>query len=147
MSPRTAFVVRTKRDDQTVELVERLPTADEYVELLRRVGWTSPPVEDCHRALGGSLTAICAVDEREAVVGMGRLVGDGRIYRFAVDVVVDPDAQGQGIGQAIMDALEAVVTRRRFGTRLDLVAAPDVVPFYRRLGYSQLPSDLMRKPL
>ena len=73
--------------------------------------------------------------------------GDGRMYCFAVDVVVDPDAQGQGIGQAIMDALEAVVTRRRFGTRLDLVAAPDVVPFYRRLGYSQLPSDLMRKPL
>ena len=46
-----------------------------------------------------------------------------------------------------MDALEALVTRRQFGTRLDLVAAPDVVPFYRRLGYSQLPSDLMRKPL
>jgi hypothetical protein len=66
-----------------VELVERLPTADEYVELLHRVGWTSPPVEDCHRALGGSLTAICAVDERKAVVGMGRLVGDGRMDCFA----------------------------------------------------------------
>ena len=57
-----------------------------------------------------------------------------RMYCFAVDVVVDPDAQGQGIGQGIMDALEALVTRRQFGTRLDLVAAPDVVPFYRRLG-------------
>jgi GNAT superfamily N-acetyltransferase len=94
-----------------------------------------------------SLTAVCAVDERQAVVGMGRLVGDGRMYCFAVDVVVDPDAQGQGIGQRIMDALEALVKRRQFGTRLDLVAAPDVVPFYRRLGYSQLPSDSMRKPL
>jgi len=130
-----------------VELVERLPTADEYVELLRRVGWTSPPVEDCRRALAGSLTAICAVDERKAVVGMGRLVGDGRMYCFAVDVVVDPDAQGQGIGQGIMSALEALARRRQFGTRVDLVAASDVVPFYRRLGYSRLPSDLMRKPL
>ena len=116
MSPRTALVVRPKRDDQAVELVERLPTADEYVELLRRVGWTAPPVEDCHRALGGSLTAICAVNERKAVVGMGRLVGDGRMYCFAVDVVVDPDAQGQGIGQGIMDALETLVTRQQFGT-------------------------------
>ena len=130
-----------------MELVERLPTTDEYVELLRRVGWTPPAVEDCRRALGGSLAAICAVDEREAVVGMGRLVGDGRMYCLAVDVVVDPEAQGQGIGRGIMGALEALVTRRRFGTRLDLVAAPDVVPFYRRLGYSQLPSGLMRKPL
>ena len=136
-----------RRDDRGVELVERLPTADEYVELLRRVGWTPPSVEDCHRALAGSLAAICAVDEREAVVGMGRLVGDGRTYCFAVDVVVDPDAQGQGIGRRIMDALEALVTRRKLGARLDLVAAPHVAPFYRRLGYSRLPSDLMRKPL
>ena len=117
------------------------------MELLRRVGWTPPPVEDCNRALAGSLAAICAVDEREAVVGIGRLVGDGRMYCFAVDVVVDPDAQGQGIGRRIMDALEALAARRQFGTRLDLVAAPDVVPFYRRLGYSRLPSDFMRKPL
>jgi GNAT superfamily N-acetyltransferase len=130
-----------------VKLVERLPTTDEYIELRRRVGWTSPPVEDCDRALDGSLASICAVDERNAIVGMGRLVGDGRMYCFAVDVVVDPDAQGQGIGQRIMEALEALVTRREFGTRLDLVAAPDVVAFYRRLEYSQLPSDLMRKQL
>jgi hypothetical protein len=33
----------SERHDHAVELVERLPTADEYVELLRRVGWTSPP--------------------------------------------------------------------------------------------------------
>ena len=130
-----------------MKLVERLPTTDEYIELRRRVGWTSPTVEDCHRALDGSLAAICAVDERNAIVGMGRLVGDGRMYCFAVDVVVDPDAQGQGTGQRIMEALEALVTRREFGTRLDLVAAPDVVAFYRRLEYSQLPSDLMRKQL
>ena len=130
-----------------MELVERLPTVDEYVELRRRVGWTSPPVEDCNRALGGSLAGVCIVDERNAVMGMGRLVGDGRMYCFAVDVVVDPAARGKGTGRGIMDALEALVTRREFGTRLDLVAAPDVVPFYRRLGYGRLPSDLLRKPL
>ena len=136
-----------KRDDRAVELVERLPTVDEYAGLLERVGWTPPPIEDCRRALDGSLAAICAVDERKAVVGMGRLVGDGRTYCFAVDVGVDPDAQGQGVGRQIMEALEAVVAERRLGRRLDLVAAPDVAPFYRRLGYSRLPSDLMRKPL
>ena len=113
-----------------MELVERLPTVDEYVELLRRVGWTPPPVEDCRRALDGSLAAVCAVDELETVVGIGRLVGDGRMYCFAVDVVVEPDAQGQGLGRGIMDALEGLATRRQLGTRIDLVAAPDVAPFY-----------------
>jgi GNAT superfamily N-acetyltransferase len=129
-----------------VELVERLPTVDEFVELVRRVGWPSPPRDVCERALGGSLAAVCALDGGE-LVGMGRLVGDGAMYCFAVDVVVDPGAQGTGIGRALMDRLQGLAAERRLALRLDLVAAPDVVPFYRRLGYSKLDSDLMRKTL
>ena len=84
-----------RRDDQAVELVERLPTADEYVELLRQSAGRRPRSRTAI-VPSGELTAICAVDERKAVVGMGRLVGDGRMYCFAVDVVVDPDAQDRG---------------------------------------------------
>jgi hypothetical protein len=46
-----------------------------------------------------------------------------------------------------MARLEALAVARRLGTRVDLVAAPDVVSFYRRLGYELLHSELMRKPL
>jgi hypothetical protein len=46
-----------------------------------------------------------------------------------------------------MARLEALAAARRLGTRVDLVAAPDVVPFYRRLGYELLHSELMRKTL
>jgi GNAT superfamily N-acetyltransferase len=129
-----------------VELVERLPTVQEYVELLRSVGWPTPSAEECHRALEGSLAAVCAVDGGVAV-GMGRLVGDGALYCFAVDVVVDRRHQGRGTGRAIVARLEALAAARRLGTRVDLVAAPDVVPFYRGLGYELLQSELMRKPL
>jgi GNAT superfamily N-acetyltransferase len=129
-----------------VELVERVPTVQEYVELLRSVGWPSPSAEQCDRALEGSLAAVCAVDGGVAV-GMGRLVGDGALYCFAVDVVVDPRHRARGTGRAIMERLEALAVARRLGTRVDLVAAPDVVSFYRRLGYEPRPSELMRKPL
>jgi GNAT superfamily N-acetyltransferase len=80
-------------------------------------------------------------------VGMGRLIGDGAMYCFAVDVVIDRRHQGRGTGRAIMARLEALAVARGLGTRVDLVAAPDVVSFYRRLGYELLPSELMRKPL
>ena len=129
-----------------MELVERLPTAQEYVDLLRSVGWSSPSADECDQALAGSLAAVCAVDGGVAV-GMGRLVGDGAMYCFAVDVVVDRRYQGRGTGRAIMARLEALAVARRHGTRVDLVAAPDVVPFYRRLGYEPLRSELLRKPL
>jgi GNAT superfamily N-acetyltransferase len=45
------------------------------------------------------------------------------MYCFVVDVVVNPEAQAQGFGRALMEALEALAARRGFGTRLDLVAA------------------------
>jgi GNAT superfamily N-acetyltransferase len=129
-----------------MELVERLPTTSEFVALLRAVGWPSPAVEDCERALAGTLAAVCAVDEG-VVVGMGRLVGDGGLYCLAVDVVVDPGRQGRGIGRAIVERLEAAAVERRLGARLDLVAAPEVASFYRRLGYASLEGAVMRKQL
>jgi GNAT superfamily N-acetyltransferase len=119
---------------------------EEYVELVRSVGWPASSAEECDRALEGSLAAVCAVDGGVAV-GMGRLVGDGAVYCFAVDVVVHQRHRGRGTGRAIMARLEALAAARRLGTRVDLVAAPDVVPFYRRLGYELLHSELMRKTL
>ena len=127
-----------------MELLDRLPSTDEYVALCASVGWT--PIAACDRALEGSLAAVCAV-EGENVVGMGRLVGDGARYCFAVDVVVDPAYQRRGIGRAIVQRLELLAADRSLGPRLDLVAARDVRAFYERLGYEPLESELMRKLL
>lgn len=129
-----------------MDLVERLPSPREYVGLRRAVGWPSPPVEECERALQGSLASVCAFDDGE-IVGMGGLVGDGAMYCYAVDVVVDPRHQGRGVGRAIMERLQAIATLRGLGVRLDLVAAPEVASFYRGLGYETLDSALMRKSL
>ena len=129
-----------------MELIERLPSPAEYVGLREAVGWPSLGVEECERALHGSVASVCAVEGGE-VVAMGRLVGDAAMYCFAVDVVVAPAHQGRGIGAAIMNELEAIAAREGLAERVDLVAAADVVPFYRRLGYEPLPSELMRKAL
>jgi ribosomal protein S18 acetylase RimI-like enzyme len=132
------------RDDPRVEVVARLPAPDDYVALCAAVGWTPSDASD--RALEGSLAAVCAFDEGK-LVGMGRLVGDGAMYCFAVDVVVAPTHQRRGVGRAVMQQLETLVVERSLAARLDLVAADDVRAFYERLGYEPLRSDLMRKSL
>lgn len=58
-----------------------------------------------------------------------------------------PGHQGQGLGRRIVRGLEAVATRRSLTGRLNLVAAPDVAPFYRRLGYEDTGSLFMGKDL
>ena len=127
-----------------VELLDRLPSIHEYVALCASVGWT--PIAAGDRALEGSLAAVCAVDGAN-LVGMGRLVGDGAMYCFAVDVVVDPAYQRRGVGRAIMHRLELLAAERSLGPRLDLVAGSDVRAFYKRLGYEPLDSELMHKSL
>lgn len=129
-----------------VDIVERCPTASEYVELRRRVGWLSPPIERCARGLEGSLVSVCAMEDGRRVA-MGRLIGDGGTYCFVVDVVVDPAAQGRGIGPAVMERLESRAGEQGVSMRLDLIAAKDAVAFCEELGFARQDNALMRKPL
>ncbi len=76
---------------------------------------------------------------------MGRLITDGAFYWYIVDVVVRPEHQSQGIGTAIMSALEAVVSKRSATEVANLVASADVVSFYERIGYEDSGSLFMGK--
>nr|WP_208407207.1 GNAT family N-acetyltransferase [Amycolatopsis granulosa] len=102
------------------------------------VGWPSPGPDICGAALENSAHGVLARDRGE-LAGMARLVGDGVMYLLIVDVVVHPGHQGRGLGQRMVRRLVEVAGARR----VQLVAAPDVVPFYERLGFVRDPSHLM----
>ena len=71
--------------------------------------------------------------DREGDVGSGKVLGFIRIVRsaerdYVCPIVVDPCAQGRGVGVALMD-----FAHKRFGT-LRFVARGSAVPFYESLG-------------
>lgn len=68
---------------------------------------------------------------------MGRIVGDGALNFDIVDIAVDPDHQGRGLGRQIMEALIAWLDANAFkGAYVTLVA--DVPDLYAKFGFESV---------
>ncbi|MFW0111232.1 GNAT family N-acetyltransferase [Rothia sp. CCM 9417] len=88
-----------------------VPARDELEELYSSVGWsayTEKP-ENLVAMCRGSHYLACARDFSGRLIGLVRTVGDGVTITYIQDLLVHPDAQGQGVGSSLLDAaLEAV---------------------------------------
>ena len=76
-------------------------------------------------------------------IAMGRLIGDG-IYYLIVDIVVNPEFQGNGIGSKIIDMLLAYVDDRTpIGGRssVQLIAEQGKEEFYIKKGFKLIPHE------
>lgn len=75
------------------------------------------------------------VESGGQLLGVGALDGD-EIRR----VYVHTDGQHQGVGDALMGALEAEARRRGIAD-IRLESSPSAVPFYKRRGYAPEPEE------
>ena len=74
------------------------------------------------------------------VIGMGRLVGDGVMYWYLQEIIVQPEYQGKGIGTAIVNKLLEYITEHTEKgefTSVGLTAAEGKEGFYERFGFSK----------
>ena len=70
----------------------------------------------------------------DQTVGMGRVVGDGALNFEIVDIAVDPEHQGKGLGRLIMQHIMAYLDREAFeGAYITLMA--DVPELYEKFGF------------
>jgi len=135
------YTAGTMSDGETIALVERAPTLDEYRRLRASVGWNEVDADGIVAGLSSSLYAVVLERDGEAV-GCGRVVGDGGIYLYLQDVIVLPELQGQGWGARIMDAvMQYVEEAARPGSFVGLMAAKDAEGFYLRYGFERRADD------
>lgn len=85
---------------------------------------------DLERAFRNSYL-VCFARRGGKVVGAARANSDGVYYATVVDVAVDPDFQGMGVGRAMMQALLGRLPVRK--TYLTAVKGKE--GFYRKLGF------------
>ena len=73
---------------------------------------------------------------------MGRVVGDGAMYFYIQDVIVDPYYQQVGIGSVVMEYIEHYLSvSAKKGSTIGLLAAKEKEAFYAKYGYIKRPND------
>jgi len=126
---------------ESIELVERSPTVDEYQVLRRSTGWTMQPDETVRQGLDKTLYSVCALASGR-VVGCARVVGDGALYFYIQDLIVLREHQGLGIGRMMMDSVMAWLDRNAGPDAfVGLMAARGYSPFYDRYGFLPRPGN------
>jgi GNAT superfamily N-acetyltransferase len=123
-----------------MERDDKLVSWERIVELFKAVGWGERKPEDVRDSFAGSTFKAFAFDG-EKLIGFGRTIDDGRFYATVVDVVVDPSHQRKGIGRAIVEDIQ---DRLEGFLVVTLTATPQVQPFYRKLGWRNQTTAMIR---
>jgi GNAT superfamily N-acetyltransferase len=110
----------------------------EILGLYGAVGWTAytQDPEALRDGFRRSLLTLAAY-EGDELLGIIRVVGDGRTVVFVQDLLVCPAHQRRGVGSAL---LREILARFRGVRQIELVTddRPETLAFYRSLGFSPL---------
>ncbi|WP_310736583.1 GNAT family N-acetyltransferase [Pseudoalteromonas sp. SR44-8] len=125
----------------TVEL--SCPSLEEFCLLREKVGWGKVNADLANTSLNNSLFHV-VIRQEGLLVGMGRVIGDGGLFFYIQDVVVDPDFQRQGIGALIMDNIEMYLAgAAKKDATIGLLSAKGKESFYARYGYFSRPDKIL----
>jgi GNAT superfamily N-acetyltransferase len=112
----------------------RLP---ELLELFHSAWWTSDRTADDVTRMLRQSDIITVLTHRPTgrLVGFARVLTDYTYVALLLDVLVSEDHRGAGLGAILLDAVvhHSDLTNVR---SLELVCQPDLVPFYRRWGFT-----------
>lgn len=116
-------------------VIEEIPGASEYRRLREIAGLSPKSATAAEAGLPNSLFAVC-IRDGAALIGMGRVVGDGGLNFDVVDVAVHPDYQRQGLGTLIMQSLmEFIDATAPDSAYISLLADEGAPKLYRRFGF------------
>jgi GNAT superfamily N-acetyltransferase len=120
-------------------IVDGAPSVADYRNLRQSSGLSPVSEDQAVGAVDGGWTACHVVhDGTGAVVGMGRVIGDGGWYFHVVDMAVLPAHQRRGIGDAILTwLLDRVREAAPPDAFVSLMADPPGRRLYARHGFTE----------
>ncbi|MCL2426955.1 MAG: GNAT family N-acetyltransferase [Oscillospiraceae bacterium] len=111
-------------------------SVQDYCRLRRTVEFYDIPEEHVKRALDRSdFIVVATVDD--ITVGMARIIEDGTQV-FVMDVVVDPEYQGNDIGRGLMEKIREYIDSTDYDRMIvNLITDDTKVAFYEKVGYQK----------
>ena len=120
-----------------IEIKENINNPEEFNYLYDAVGWGSYDIETTKKLLKYTLYSV-SVYEDNKIVGYGRLIGDGIVFLYIRDVMVDPKHQSNKIGTKIMNKLlekTKEIKKENPYAKVYLGASKGKEGFYRKFGF------------
>ena len=117
-----------------------LPDREEYYALFLTTGWNEKynlTEKQVYESIKNSYYIVSAYVKNK-LVGFGRIVSDGVMHALIVDMIVDPEFQRMGIGNAILNDLVGVC-RRKGIPDIQLFCADGKENFYLKNGFKARP--------
>jgi GNAT superfamily N-acetyltransferase len=125
-----------------IRFEETLPDKRLLFSLFLTAGWNAYydlTEDELLTAFANSWYALFAWSE-DRLVGMGRVICDQVCHALILDMIVQPDYQGRGIGGELLERL--VEKCQAYNIRdIQLFAARDKAEFYRKRGFATRPGD------
>ena len=117
------------------ELVAETPDNAAYRRLRIAAGLSPKTEEQAGLGLPNTWFGVTVRHDGHAIA-MGRVIGDGGTAFQIVDIAVEPDHQGKGLGKTIMAALmERLHTHAPVGAYVSLIADGDAKHLYAKFGF------------
>ncbi|MFO0412784.1 MAG: GNAT family N-acetyltransferase [Brevundimonas sp.] len=118
-----------------------VPSTADYLRLRQICGLTPRSEVAAEAGLPNTVFGVC-IQHHGRTVGMGRIVGDGALCLHIVDIAIDPDHQGQGLGKAVMTALMAYVRNSvPAEVNVSLIADGEAHRLYAQFGFVSVAPD------
>ncbi|MDR6758673.1 ribosomal protein S18 acetylase RimI-like enzyme [Mycoplana sp. BE70] len=118
-------------------MVARTPSVKEYLHLRAVAGLSPFSEEAAGKGLQGTIFS-AMVFHADVAVGMGRLIGDGGCFFQVVDIAVDPEHQGRGLGKAIMRAImDHIGDKLPSSAYVSLIADVPANTLYEKFGFEE----------
>jgi GNAT superfamily N-acetyltransferase len=124
-----------------VEILEKIPSAEEYNEVRESVGWGIYELNVNRNALPKSLYSICAYSTSK-LIGMARIIGDDGLVFYIQDLIVIPEYQKKGIGTQLMKrVMEYIEKHANNNSIIGLMSAKGKEKFYEKFGFINRPNE------